>query len=160
MTDVNFETLLDADYGSLKPPPQLPVGSYIFGITKFEFDKTKGRPAQNGEAAKPPTELVRFTVKPMQALDDVDQDELGAYQSEKALSDTEMRLEFYLTPAAAYRVQDFLRDHAKVDGAANLREAIQLAPGQQFMGMVSQRPNPRNPERPYIDISQTMAVPE
>lgn len=154
--DFDPQALLAKPLDEIKAPINLPVGSYVGIVTKHEFDKAKN------EKASP---LVRFDVVAQEPLPDVDEAAFALATDEaqggKKLADNPQRLEFWLTPDAVYRLKEFGEEHCGVDESdvANLAELIEALKGRPFVFVLEQVPNKKNPERPYINITRTAAVP-
>jgi hypothetical protein len=83
-------------------------------------------------------------------------------QGGKPLAENLQRLEFWITPDALYRLKEFGEDHLKVDPSEvqNVAELIEACIGKQGVFVMTQQPNKKNPERPYINITSTAALPE
>lgn len=143
--------LLSKPLDEIKAPTPMPLGSYAGQVAKYEFDKAKN---------KDETPIVRFTVVATEAFPDVDEGELSAALGDRALNQIEHRLEFWLTPAALYRLKEFGVEHCKVDesSVANTAELIEATVGAAFGFEIGQVPNKKNPERPYHQITRTFAL--
>lgn len=148
----DLQSLLAMPSDSIKPPVNLPVGGYVGRAIQREFDKAKNEKQ---------TPIVRYTIQFDEPLPDVDETELAAALEVKSLAENTQRLEFWLTPEAVYRLKEWAENHCKVDTSGmNLAEIIEAALGQPFVSMLGQQPNKKNPERPYINIVSTAAVPD
>lgn len=150
---VDFNSLLTREVGTSEAPKPVPAGSYIFSVTKREFDKTK--PKDN----KTPTPIVRFLVKPVQPLEDVSEDELTEFGGMEKLSEKELRHEFYVTADAIYRLEKFLAEDLALGTGMSNAEAIDSSPGAQFMGMIVHQPG-KSEGQVYTNIGQTGPVPQ
>lgn len=157
MADFDPQALLTKPLDEVKAPAGMPLGSYVFVPISREFGK-----AQNEKE----TPKVTFTVRPVEALPDVVADDLTAAEAQdgKKLSEREQKLDFFLTPDSLFRLKEFGVDHCKVPegDVANTGELIEaIVDGtRQFVGVMEQQPNKKNPERPYVNLSKTAAVPE
>lgn len=123
MAQANFGSILDKAPSDIKPPVALPVGSYlttVIGLPRFDKSTKKG------------TEFVEYTLKFVQALDDVDADELKAIEG--GITDKTIKNTYYLTDAALWRLKEFL-EHCGLDveAAESLRELIEQPQGQQVI---------------------------
>lgn len=143
MNDVtNFEALLNKPLDSFEAPKPLPAGSYSALIEKFEFGKSKNKE----------TPYVRFFVKPTEGLD-VDAEaiaEAGGFEG-KAL-----RLDFFLTPDAMFRLTKFADEHLGLDIAGRpTGEIIQEAVGCPLTIVVAHETSTRDASVVYANIAQT-----
>ncbi len=99
--EVNLSELLQVQVESVERPPTFPVGPYNAIVMSHEL----GKSSQKG------TPFCRFFIKLLNPHEGVDEDlfdEAGGM--EKLLTRKEMRLDFYLTPDAMYRLREFLED--------------------------------------------------
>lgn len=101
-----FSSILDKNADEIERPKPLPQGTYLCVVD--------GQPTQ-GKSAKKQTDFIEFNLKPMQALDDVNEEALTASLtsgdgSVKALADKRIRATYYDTPDAGWRLVKFLRD--------------------------------------------------
>ena len=133
----NFGDILDRQTDDIERPKALPMGGYIWTI--------KGM-YETGESAQKKTPYVEFTCVPIQATEDVDQDELKATLSrkngqDKLLGDMTQRLTFYLTEDALWRLKEFL-GHCGIDTEGRtLSSALEDTPGCQFLGNIRHEPS-------------------
>src|SRR5208282_2498244 len=70
----SMQSILDKKYEDVERPTSMPPGRYLCIVD--------GQP-QHGKSEKKGTEYYRYSLKPIQALDDVDEDELKAALSKK-----------------------------------------------------------------------------
>lgn len=134
-----LQELLGKPAESFVPPPVLPVGTYAFVVLKHEF----------GESSKKKTPYVRFHCRPQAAQDDVDQEALAAYGP----FNKELRLDFYLTEDALFRINEFM-EKLGMNTKTSLVELIQSVPGTNFLGVVSHTVG--DDRRPYANISDVI----
>jgi hypothetical protein len=155
MANPNFSSILDDDPADAEAPKGLPQGQYVFivdGQPKFDKSSKKG------------TDFAEFTCKPIQPMDSVDQNALAAALSRKdgttrVLSDMSMRLTFYLTEDAKYRLAAFMK-HCGLDITGETKsysQWISEMPGCQFVGTVGQTMSDDG-ERMYSNITKTAPV--
>lgn len=153
MANPNFGAILDRPSAEVERPKALPVGSYVALI--------QGQP-RYGESSKKKTEQVEFDLKLLQAMDDVDEDDLREALtrkdgSTKTLGDIKMKVTYYLTEDALWRLKDFL-NHAQVEeGDLSLRQRITEAPGHQ-VGIVIKHDPSDDGESVFAKVGRTMAV--
>lgn len=102
MTDApNFSSILDEAPTEVKLPPPMPTGTYRWIVQNWE----------NTESPKKQTPGVKFTLKAVEALDDVDEDELN----EMGGLDGKIRtLTFWTTEDSIYRLDEF-HEHCGID---------------------------------------------
>ncbi len=132
-TRPNFGSLLDKAPSEIERPKPGPEGSYLWVV--------QGLPRMD-KSSKKQTEFVEFTLKCVQAGDDVDPDALELFLSmpdgsKKPLGDFTQRATFYLTDASLWRLKDFLGYCGiDLDEAESLRQAIEETPNCQVVGYV------------------------
>ena len=80
----DFKALLDQQVDDVKAPVPLPTGTYQFVVNRHEFN-------QKGEKN---TNAVDFIVKPMAAMEDVDEELLAQVEKWK---EKEMKLTYWIT---------------------------------------------------------------
>lgn len=144
MAEANFQDLLNQPVEEVKRPKPLPVGSYVFNIGDYKFDKS----------SKKQTDFVQFSLTPIQPLDDVDQSELSEALGEKTLSDKGQKVDFYLTGEAIYRLDEFLLDFVGTTKGNTRTEQIAEAKGMQVVGYISHSPSQRDANTIYANITQ------
>lgn len=98
----DFSALLDAAPTEVNRPKPLPVGSYLCIV--------QGQPVYD-KSSKKSTPFAQFTLKPIQALDDVDAEALAEMGG---IENKTLRTTFYLTEDAVYRLDEF-HQHCGID---------------------------------------------
>jgi len=132
-TRPNFGSLLDKAPSEIERPKPGPEGSYLWVV--------QGLPRQD-KSSKKQTEFVEFTLKCVQAGDDVDPEALAAYLTmpdgtKKPLGDFTQKATFYLTDNSLWRLKSFLEACGlDVDQAESLRQCIEETPNCQVVGYV------------------------
>lgn len=102
----DFSNLLSEPVGSAKRPPVKPAGTYHGTIASYKFD----------ESSKKKTPYVQFSCTNIRPGEDIDQEALRDPEGESIdLSKWKPTSEFYLTPEAMWRLDEFL---APLSGAA------------------------------------------
>ena len=134
MTKNSFESVLDVPASDIERPKPLPVGSYLCLV--------QGQPRID-KSRKKQTEFSEFTLKMLQALDDVDLEALeGCLTSpsgdKKLLQDCTIKVTFYHTENSIYRLKEFL-EHCGVEikKGMSLRQLIAETPGCEVIAHLS-----------------------
>ena len=94
MSTPNFASILDESPTEVAAPQPMPQGTYVCVIQSLLYDKT----------TKKGTDYVEFTLRPVAAESDVDEDELA---ETGGLDGKTIRATFYLTEDAIYRLDEF-----------------------------------------------------
>ena len=129
-----FEELANAPVADIKPPPLLPVGTYLVGIT--------GIP-ELVKSSQKQTDGVAFKLKFFQARDDVDRDALREALDDRTLTDIEMTDTFWVTDKSAFMLKQFLVDVVGIEdegGRKSLKQMWTESAGQQFLAHIRHRP--------------------
>ena len=132
MAKPDFTSVLDMSPDEIERPKPLPPGDYVVTVRSHIQDKTSQKE----------TPFIEFSTSPVEALENVDEDWLRevltkADGSQKKLSDFTIRVRFYDTPEAAYRLKEFLLDDCQlendgrsiaqlVDGAVNCQVIVSI----------------------------------
>ncbi len=98
----NFASIMDEAPTEIDRPKPLPAGTYLCVVAG---------PAEKGKSSKKGTDFSMFTLKPLQAEDDVDEDELA---EAGGIENKTLRATFYETPDAIYRLDEF-HEHCGLD---------------------------------------------
>jgi len=123
MVQANFGAILDRAPADVKPPETLPVGSYLCivqGLPRYDKSTKKG------------TEFAEYTLIIQQAMDDVDEDELKAFEG--GVKGKVIKATYYLTDGAVYRLKEFF-EHCgiDVDAAESMRQLMDEPNGCQVI---------------------------
>lgn len=149
-----FADALDRSMDTIKRPPPLPIGNYIFRIVKM--------PEPPREIEGKTFEILKFPCAVVSAMDDVDPEGLAEFGK---IEGAPISLDFIFntdpTEERAYemtlnRLKDFLAK-AGVEGDT-LKEQIARCANAQFMGEVGHRPDPNDSANVYPEIRRTAAV--
>lgn len=142
---VDFASILNKPLDDIAPPKPFPAGSYLCIVKGLpRFDKS----------TKKQTDFVEFTLQPIQALDDVDEEELEAFGG---LTDKTLRTVYYLTENSIYRLKDFII-HCGVDASGKTpAQAINEIPGSHVIAHVKHR-NSEDGERIFAEVSSTASA--
>ena len=139
----NFAEILSQKVEETERPKPLPPGNYVSTITRHEF----------GESSKKQTPYVRFWLRPVSPMEDVDQEALGNI---KNWDQKELRLDFYLTDDAMFRLRDFLEKSLGLSTAGmSYSEMIQATTGMSCLAQIQHEINGDNI---YATISSTAST--
>lgn len=146
MNTPNFGSILDKASSEVERPKPLPVGTYICVVQGLpKLDKT----------TKKQTEYIEFTLKPLQAGEDVDHEELEAMGG---IANKTLRHTCYLTEDALWRLKKFLDDCGIDDGDdVSLRQRVDQSPGRQVAVFIKHT-NSEDGETIYANVGTTAAV--
>jgi hypothetical protein len=128
----SFESILDQQADAVERPSPAPAGTYDFIV--------KGLP-EYGESTQKKTPFVRFTLVYQSPLDDVDDDELGEWLTDREgtrhpIAERSTKITFYTTPDALWRLTDFL-EHCGIDPEGRtVRQMIDETPNCAVRGKV------------------------
>ena len=120
----DLDSLLETSADSIEPPKALPAGTYVLQIGQHSF----------GESSQKKTPYVEYSAVPVDHDEDVDTEELEEFQNWR---EKNLRLRFYLSPAALFRVKQFLEIVGLDTSGKSLKELIPQAQGAQIKGYVS-----------------------
>lgn len=130
----NISDILNRPAEDVKPPPTLPVGSYNCIV--------KGLPEQ-GESSKKKTPYLEFSLQVTSARDDVDEDEIKAYEAdEKTIAGTIIKATYYTTESALFMLTDFLESLGiDFSGGKSISAAIDEAPNMEVVAYIKHEPS-------------------
>lgn len=150
----NFGAILDKKPTLVERPKILPVGSYIVVV--------QGMPRQD-KSAKKQTPFLEYTCKYLQAMDDVDPDDLEAALTradgtKKTLGEMTVKLTYYITENSAFMLKDFLK-HCGLneDDFESLRQMSESAGGCQLVVRLKHRPA-EDGENMFAEVAGTAPV--
>lgn len=152
---MDFTSALDRSVEEIKRPPVPPVGHYVWSITahpeKEDFESKK-----TGDTF----DRLTFVVSAVEARDDVDPDELEAYGNVAGYK-TRKTFLFNTTEGkdtdferSLFNLKRFL-EHCGLDLKGNLSEALADSVGAQFVGELTHRPDPEDPEVVFAELGRT-----
>ena len=143
---VNFNDILNRQAGTAEKPKPLPGGTWLFSIKSHRFDTS----------TKKGTPFVEFTLAPTAPDSDVDTDHLTKVPNWK---DKELRLTYYFTEDALWRLDQFLNEHLSLSLEGRPYAAvIPETTGRQFRGFVTHVQSQKDQETWYAEINQTAAA--
>lgn len=139
----DFAALLNVNADDIQPPKPLPPGPYTFIVKSHDF----------GESQQKKTPFVRFIVKPVAPGAGVDTSLLPEGWQEK-----EMRLDYYLTQDAMFRLKDFL-EHLRLNiSGRTIASVIPETINQQFIGNVAHKISEKDKKSVFANIDSTAAA--
>lgn len=143
----SFQDILSKPMNEIEPPKALPTGTYLCIVD--------GQPeiAQKG---KNQNWCVTFTLRPVQAQQDVDPSALADTLKGATLSDKRLRHMLWVTDDAVWRLKQFLTDHLGIE-ASNVQEAIPMSMGKQVYVTIGHRPS-EDGSQIFADIKATAKV--
>lgn len=116
-----LEELMNTPSKEIKPPEAYPVGTYHCIVDG---------PPEQGKSSQKQTDFLRFKLKIMSALADVD----AQKAAEAQITGKTLQVEYYLTEAALWRFKEFLIDHLGiVEGDKSLKELVAETQGRQLL---------------------------
>ena len=140
----NFASILDEAPTEIDRPKPIPTGTYLCRVQgTLTYDKS----------SKKGTPFVQFTLKPISAEEDVDEEDLAEMGG---LDNKTLRLTFYLTEDAVYRLDEF-HEHCGIDLSEERSRKMRNDDviGQSFRGFVKQKPS-KDGTRMYSNIERTL----
>jgi hypothetical protein len=123
----SFQEILNQP-ATAEPPSALPVGTYLCIID--------GQP-EISQKGKNNNHCVTFSLKPIQAQGDVDQQALMDALKEKALQDKKVKLDMWLTDDAAWRLDAFFDNLGLDRTKGNRSQLIGESMGKQVLVTLS-----------------------
>lgn len=154
---MNFLDVLNTKAGDIEKPLPLPIGTYLWKVTKAHKETQAGKGDWNV------VELPITPVCPHEDSDDVNADDLAAFGSLNAAANT-IRFMFSTDPAksgdverTAYQLKKFLLDVLRVDGSddSTIKELLAKAPGCEFIAQAHHRHDPER-DTVFVDVKNWM----
>jgi hypothetical protein len=151
MAKPDFTSVLDMSPSEIERPKPLPPGDYLVTIKSYIQDKT----------SRKETPFIEFSTTPVEALGSVDEDWLRealttAGGGVKKLSDMSIRIRFYDTPDAAYRLKKFLLDDVQLeDDGSSIGQLVEAATNAQVIVNIKHRSLEGDV---FIDVTGTSPV--
>lgn len=132
----NLVDLIEANVNveDIKDVPPMPVGSYLVQFVGH-YEKVK--------SAQKQTDGVQFTLRFLQARDDVDQDQLATFldATNGTLANTTMKHTIYESPYAQQNLRDIL---LAAECSGPTKQALAELPGRQVLVNITHRPFERD----------------
>lgn len=123
-----FSSILDRQTGTSPKPLPLPIGTYTVLAKSHKIDKQVG---QNKN------DRLTYDCAVLAPDQDVDPGQLAAMPN--GLAGKTVKVQFWLTEDAAYRLEDFLQNIIGLTGMSN-GQAVPLVCGKQFKVHIKHRP--------------------
>jgi hypothetical protein len=135
MAKPDFTSILDMSPDEIERPKPLPPGDYVVTIKSYIQDKTSQKE----------TKFIEFATAPVEPLGNVDEDWLKEALTKadggmKKLSDMNIRIRFYDTPEAGYRIKKFLLDDVQLeDDGSSIGQLVEAAINAQVIVNIKHR---------------------
>jgi hypothetical protein len=143
----NFASILDESPTEVKSPPPMPVGTYICIV--------KGQPRYD-KSAKKQTDFVEFTLRPMQPLSDVDEDDLAAAGG---LEGKTIRATYYLTEDAVFMLDKFHADCGiDLNDGKSRRHRNDSVVNSEVVATIKHRISDKDSTRVFAELGYTANV--
>lgn len=145
MSVPNFASLLDAAPTEINRPKPLPIGTYLCVVS--------GQP-EYGTSSKKGTPFVQFTLRPIAAEADVDEEDLAALGG---IEGKTLRNTFYITEDAVYRLDEF-HEHCglDLDDETSRRNRNDEVVNAQVRAVVKHRDANDGSGNVYTEIARTL----
>ncbi len=152
---VNFASVLDTKVADVERPPNMPIGTYQWQVSKIP---------ETGSFSEGKWEYVDFALRCLGPTEDVDEDLLSEYGDptrrtlrRRFMFNTEDEGAFKQT---LYQLRTFCESHLEIDNAAKMtfKELLNESVGAQCLGTVKWNPDKRNPEVIYDEIGRTAPI--
>jgi len=111
----NFKAMLRKNMNDVKKPQPIPEGTYRGRISGHSYD----------ESAQKKTPFVRFQIIPQEAAEGVDSDDLATTLQGQPITSKKLRMDYYLTDEALYRLKDLFASCGIDSDGRTLEECIQ-----------------------------------
>lgn len=146
MTD--FSAILSRTVDTAEKPKPLPVGHYRFAIKGFEFL----------ESSQKKTPYVQFQCAPLAPEEDVDPTMFEEFGGVAKLGNKSLRLDYYLTEDALFRLREFLEDTMGLScQGRSFGEVIPEVKDLEFIGQVAHKAS-QDGKDTYANIVATAKV--
>jgi hypothetical protein len=153
---MNFADELNRKASDIERPPLIPPGTYRAIVTKIPSIET---------ISEGKWDVCDFSMRLVEAQDDVDQDELKAFGGLTASTYARRRFMFNKEDEAAFKrslfdLKRFLLDHLQVSGDddTSLKELLNQSINMQCLVFMGWRVDKRDGETQYSEITRTTPV--
>lgn len=142
----NFADVLNRPAAAVEKPKPYPIGTYLCIVDG---------PAEISKVGKKQTDAAIFKLKILAPGADVDP---AAVAEAGGVAGKQLRITYWLTEDALYRLKQFLVDHLGLaEGSKTLGELLAEAPGCQVYANVGHRPS-EDGQTLYADVKSTAKV--
>lgn len=143
MSTPNFASILSEAPTEINRPKPLPVGTYLCIV---------GTP-EPGQSSKKKTDFLKFPLRPVAAMDDVDSD---ALEEVGGLDGKSLSVTFYITPDAIFMLDQFHSDCGiDLTEPASRADRNEAVINSQVLAVVSHRIDDNDPSRVYVEVRRT-----
>ena len=126
--NTSFGAILDKPASDIERPKPLPTGTYVCVV--------KGLPRYD-KSSKKQTEFAEYTLQPLQAGDDVEEE---ALQEMGGIANRTIRATYYITEDALWRLKKFIEDcGVEIEDGHSLREYCEQLQGRQVLATIKHR---------------------
>ena len=155
----NFEDALKQSNEDIERPLPLPLGSYIWVITKP--GDIRDQDTRNG-----PNKVVEFACEVVGPSDNVDEEAIEEFGGIKAITGFPQRVAFWFPEspdekrkfqASLFRMKTFLTEHCQIECDSPF-EGVDKAKGARFLASVKWDKDPNDPNTRYTNIDKTMPL--
>ena len=155
---MRFADALDRRGEEIERPPLIPVGTYIWTVTK---------PPELDTIADGRFDVVDFTLRCVQQCDDVDPDSISEFEAKAGqVAGKVRRLRFLFNTEdegafnnTEFRMKSFIENHLGVSMEGKTwKETFADVVGNQCQAEIRWRPDPKDPEIMYDELGRTSPV--
>lgn len=148
MSGPQFSSLLDEEPTEVNRPKPLPVGSYVCTVGMPRYDKS----------TKKKTDFVEFPLQLVATYDDVDAEALTEALNGKPITEKSMRVTYYLTEDAVYRLDEF-HEHCGINiTEPGKRKARNEDCVNRQVGIMVKHTSSDDGESIYANVAKTFPV--
>jgi len=139
----NFQSILGESPTEVVRPPIMPEGTYLCVVGDWD----------RGESSKKKTPFVKFNLKPISAMEDVDEEKLAALDG---LEGKRLSITFYTTPDAIFMLDEFHQNCGidMTDGTSRLERCDEVK-NAQVLAVVSHRIDDNDKDRVFAEVRRT-----
>lgn len=141
---VDFKKLLSKNVDEVKPPKNLPPGSYLGRVKGFSVAESRDKHTPYVQIDFVLDSAVLESIEDKEDLNDID------------LSKENLNRKFFLTPKAEHMLKDFIASCGVQTAGKTWAELLPEINNAGVMLDVIQRPDTRDPMKSYNDISKVV----
>jgi hypothetical protein len=143
MSTPNFQSILNASPTEVERPKPIPTGTYLCVVGDCE----------SGESSQKKTPFIKFALKPIDAMADVDATALTALGG---LEGKTLSITFYITEAAVYQLDEFHQNCCvDMEDGSSRADRNDLVANAQILATVEHEIDERDPSRTYVRVRRT-----